>query len=548
MDSSLFQRANPKELEDFVFRTLSGLISGGHITSRLNGLMLTHCSDFRKKTGGAEPTTDARRRTSRDPEAMRNRGEEPTGESSGSSSRGAEPQHTMRKYSEAVGMERVRRAESSGESTRPTSRKAATSRDDRGQATMERRDEKPREEEPTSGKQAKTRKAADPGTKERKEDNGTEENETGEEEFTRPRKVARKTRPTEDEKEVASRNRYEALSSSEDEEDMEYEEEEEDEPRRMVPKERKKQGKIAPLIIREKEKWKNVNTEMKVKKINYLKAKLIQQGVQVEPTTEEDYRKLFKLLKEKKVAFYTYELKSEKKLKVVLRGVMQENTEEEQVYILTQKVEELLDEMRGRRTKKPMMDADKPKTAVPITKATCTSVSDSVNGAVLTSDNGPVANSVNGATSEPASEAVSNPVNEVDMDVAPPPTNKDFEYQRRAKRSSKRKREAQIKSASSSSESESEAEEENESRYRKPAHAPSAARPPTMPTPPSNTAKLAAQTANITSHAPQIRNYAEAVKTGQRKDETAQIIAALMPQLTQIIASTVAAALLPRNG
>ncbi|KAL3280963.1 hypothetical protein HHI36_004188 [Cryptolaemus montrouzieri] len=111
----------------------------------------------------------------------------------------------------------------------------------------------------------------------------------------------------------------------------------------------------------------------------------------------------------------------------------------QQVYSLTQKVEELLDEMRGRRsTKKPMKNADQPKTAVPLTKATHTAVSNSVNGAVKMSDNGPVPNSVNEAAWKPASDAVSNFVNDADMDVSPPPSNEEFEFQRRARRSSKR--------------------------------------------------------------------------------------------------------------
>ncbi|KAL3272030.1 hypothetical protein HHI36_022494 [Cryptolaemus montrouzieri] len=77
--------------------------------------------------------------------------------------------------------------------------------------------------------------------------------------------------------------------------------------------------------------------------------------------------------------------------------------------------------MKGRRTKKPMKNADQPKTTVPLTKTTHTAVSNSVNGAVKMSHNGRVPNSVNAAASKPVSEAVSNAVNDVDMDVSPPP-------------------------------------------------------------------------------------------------------------------------------
>ncbi|GJQ81718.1 hypothetical protein Trydic_g9158 [Trypoxylus dichotomus] len=68
---------------------------------------------------------------------------------------------------------------------------------------------------------------------------------------------------------------------------------------------------------------------MREKRITATKSKLINTGIQVEPATEEDYRKLSKLLKEQKTQFYTYQLKSEKKLKVVLRGITQDITDDE---------------------------------------------------------------------------------------------------------------------------------------------------------------------------------------------------------------------------
>lgn len=64
-------------------------------------------------------------------------------------------------------------------------------------------------------------------------------------------------------------------------------------------------------------------------KINYCKAKLTQNGVQVEPSTEDDYRNLYKLLKNKEIQFHTFELSSEKPLKVVIRGIMTEITKDD---------------------------------------------------------------------------------------------------------------------------------------------------------------------------------------------------------------------------
>lgn len=86
---------------------------------------------------------------------------------------------------------------------------------------------------------------------------------------------------------------------------------------------------IAPIIIREKEKWTTISRQLNSKAIKYTKAKMVQTGVQVEPATEDDYRSLYRFLKEEKTEFHTFELKSEKPLKIVLRGLLQEITEKE---------------------------------------------------------------------------------------------------------------------------------------------------------------------------------------------------------------------------
>lgn len=86
--------------------------------------------------------------------------------------------------------------------------------------------------------------------------------------------------------------------------------------------------KIAPIIITDTTKWIQASQLMKNKKISSTKCKLIQTGIQVDPATEDDYRKLSKVLKDEQVQFYTYQLRSEKKLKVVLRGITQEISEE----------------------------------------------------------------------------------------------------------------------------------------------------------------------------------------------------------------------------
>ncbi|GJQ73832.1 hypothetical protein Trydic_g18770 [Trypoxylus dichotomus] len=146
--------------------------------------------------------------------------------------------------------------------------------------------------------------------------------------------------------EFSEPNRFELLSDNEEEtEEMEEDVEEINE---LTPTEteqpstsgrNKSEGttatkperkqKIAPIIIKEMAKWTRTANLMREKRITATKRKLINTGIQVEPATEEDYRKLSKLLKEQKTQFYTYQLKSEKKLKVVLRGITQDITDDE---------------------------------------------------------------------------------------------------------------------------------------------------------------------------------------------------------------------------
>ncbi|KAL3272028.1 hypothetical protein HHI36_022492 [Cryptolaemus montrouzieri] len=181
--------------------------------------------------------------------------------------------------------------------------------------------------------------------------------------------------------------------------------------------------------------------------------------------------------------------------------------------------------MKGRRTKNPMKNADQPKTAVPLTKTTHTAVSNSVNGAVKMSDNGRVPNSVNEAASKTDSEAVSNSVNDVDMDDNKK-ENPCCIYCQGEHRATYGGCPKAPKTSTQSS--------------KKPA----APTPPAARSPSTNTTKIA----NSASSAPINRSYAQAVQNTQRKDETAEVIVAIMPQITQIIASSVAAALISRNG
>ncbi|GJQ83116.1 hypothetical protein Trydic_g12038 [Trypoxylus dichotomus] len=148
--------------------------------------------------------------------------------------------------------------------------------------------------------------------------------------FSEPVKTAMKRRTTSsaaNPQPITTQNRFELLSDNEEEaEEMEEDEEEINE---LTPTEieqpstsgrNKSEGTTAA----------KPNCESHARKThNRYKSKLINTGIHVEPATEEYYRKLSKLLKEQKTQFYTYQLKSEKKLKVVLRGITQDITDDE---------------------------------------------------------------------------------------------------------------------------------------------------------------------------------------------------------------------------
>ncbi|GJQ86801.1 hypothetical protein Trydic_g14996 [Trypoxylus dichotomus] len=90
-----------------------------------------------------------------------------------------------------------------------------------------------------------------------------------------------------------------------------------------------KKPKIAPIFLKDKEKWTKVSQKMSQAKITTTKCKLVNAGIQIDPAAEKDYRKLVHLLEKEGYQFFTYQLSSERKLKVVLRGITQEITEKE---------------------------------------------------------------------------------------------------------------------------------------------------------------------------------------------------------------------------
>ncbi|GJQ68700.1 hypothetical protein Trydic_g17236 [Trypoxylus dichotomus] len=146
-------------------------------------------------------------------------------------------------------------------------------------------------------------------------------------EFSELVKTAKKRRTTSsaaNPQPIITQNRFELLSDNEEEAE-EMEEDVVEEINEPTPTEtvqpstsgrNKSEGttaakpvrkqKIAPIIIKETAKWTRTANLMREKRITATKSKLINTGIQVEPATEEDYRKL-----------------------MVLRGITQDITDDE---------------------------------------------------------------------------------------------------------------------------------------------------------------------------------------------------------------------------
>lgn len=78
-----------------------------------------------------------------------------------------------------------------------------------------------------------------------------------------------------------------------------------------------------PIVLGSKDVWLQITTMMTNKNINFTKAKALQDGINIQPTTTEDHRKLMTLLDEVGIQYHTYLLPEEKPLKVVIRSVLE---------------------------------------------------------------------------------------------------------------------------------------------------------------------------------------------------------------------------------
>lgn len=79
--------------------------------------------------------------------------------------------------------------------------------------------------------------------------------------------------------------------------------------------------KPKPVVITEPNKWPQVKKQLEKLKLNYLSVKQVYLGLQIQPTTVDDFRGLTKHLREKKVQFHTWDLDEDKKLNLVIKGI-----------------------------------------------------------------------------------------------------------------------------------------------------------------------------------------------------------------------------------
>lgn len=119
-----------------------------------------------------------------------------------------------------------------------------------------------------------------------------------------------------------NRNAYDVLNTEHSEADM-HEVPETVEKQDQEINKNENEHRIPPIILRDKDKWNRIHNQLKIKKINFTKATNIKDGISICPQTETDYRNMYKAMEAEKVSFHTYQLRSEKTLKVIMRNIPQ---------------------------------------------------------------------------------------------------------------------------------------------------------------------------------------------------------------------------------
>lgn len=76
-----------------------------------------------------------------------------------------------------------------------------------------------------------------------------------------------------------------------------------------------------PIILKDTVNWIQTFKEIEEAKIRTTKCKLNKDSIQINSASETDHRNLIKFLEDKHLQFFTYQLKSERNLKIVIRGI-----------------------------------------------------------------------------------------------------------------------------------------------------------------------------------------------------------------------------------
>lgn len=82
-----------------------------------------------------------------------------------------------------------------------------------------------------------------------------------------------------------------------------------------------KEYRPPPIVIRNKAKWVSIAGHISSSKLNFTKARAIQDGIQIQPATQQDFREITRLLDVAKEEYHTFLLPEEKPLRVVIRGI-----------------------------------------------------------------------------------------------------------------------------------------------------------------------------------------------------------------------------------
>lgn len=93
--------------------------------------------------------------------------------------------------------------------------------------------------------------------------------------------------------------------------------------------ETQKKRRMPPIFLKNKEKWTAVSSHFAARNISFTKASNTGQGIKIEPTTPDDYRKIVNHFDAIKAEYFSYALPEDKPISAVLRGVPTEFTEEE---------------------------------------------------------------------------------------------------------------------------------------------------------------------------------------------------------------------------